>query len=124
MAGLSTNATPPDNGATNKFEILGKPAAEDQQARLNFVSHEYFPVLQIPLMQGRLWDDAETQRGARVAVINETLAKKYFPAGDAVGHQIRMPEPEGRSADARKRFRRAMTGWRSSEWLAMRSTTD
>ncbi len=91
MAGLSTNATPPENGATNKFEILGKPTAEDQQARLNFVSHEYFPVLQIPLMQGRLWDDSETKRGARVAVINETLAKRYFPAGDAVGHQIRMP---------------------------------
>jgi putative ABC transport system permease protein len=91
MAGLSTNATPPDNGATNKFELLGKPAPEDQLARVNFVSHEYFPVLQIPLMQGRLWDDSETQRGARVAVINEMLAKKYFPAGDAVGHQIRMP---------------------------------
>jgi putative ABC transport system permease protein len=91
MAGLSTNATPPDNGNTNKFEILGKPAAEDQLARLNFVSHEYFPVLQIPLMQGRFWDDAETKRGARVAIINETLAKKYFPDGDAVGHQIRMP---------------------------------
>ncbi len=91
MAGLSTNATPPDNGATNKFELLGKPTAEDQLARLNFVSHEYFPILQIPLMQGRLWDDSETNRGARVAVINETLAKKYFPGGDAVGHQIRMP---------------------------------
>jgi len=95
MAGLSTNATPPNNGNTNKFEILGKPAAEDQQARLNFVSHEYFPVLQIPLMQGRLWDDSETQRGARVAVINESLAKKYFPAGNAVGHQIRTPNLKG-----------------------------
>jgi putative ABC transport system permease protein len=91
MAALSTNATPPDNGADNKFEILGKPTMEDQHARLNFVSHEYFPVLQIPLMQGRLWDDAETNRGARVAVINETLAKKLFPGGDAVGHQIRVP---------------------------------
>ena len=91
MAGLSTNATPPNNGADNKFELLGKPASDDQHARLNFVSHEYFPVLQIPLMQGRLWNDAETQRAARVAVINETLAKQYFPAGDAVGHQIRTP---------------------------------
>jgi putative ABC transport system permease protein len=91
MAGLSTNGTPPDNGATNKFELLGKPSGEDQVARLNFVSHEYFPVLQIPLMQGRLWDDSETNRGARVAVINETFAKKYFPGGDAVGHQVRMP---------------------------------
>jgi len=91
MAGLSTNATPPDNGADNIFELQGKPTLEDQRARLNFVSHEYFPVLQIPLLQGRFWDDAETQRGARVAVINETLAERYFPAGDAVGHQIRTP---------------------------------
>jgi predicted permease len=90
-AGLSTNATPPSNGADNKFEILGKPTSEDQHARLNFVSHEYFPVLQIPLMQGRLWDDSETKRGARVAVINKTLAMQYFPAGDAVGHQVRLP---------------------------------
>ncbi len=91
MAGLSTNATPPDNGADNKFELLGKPSLEDQHARVNFISHEYFPVLQIPLLQGRLWNDSETQRAARVAVINETLAKKYFSAGDAVGQQIRMP---------------------------------
>src|SRR3974390_2599692 len=91
MTGLSTNATPPTNGADNKFEIQGKPTLEDKHARLNFVSHEYFPVLQIPLLQGRLWNDSETQRGARVAVIDETLAKRYFPAGDAVGHQIRMP---------------------------------
>jgi predicted permease len=94
-AGLSTNATPPSNGADNKFDILGKPASEDQHARLNFVSHEYFPVLEIPLMQGRLWDDSETKRGARVAVINRTLAMQFFPAGDAVGHQIRLPNLKG-----------------------------
>jgi predicted permease len=91
MAGLSTNGTPPSNGADNRFEIIGKPSSEDQHARLNFVSHEYFPVLQIPLMQGRLWDDSETKRAARVAVINQTLARQFFPGGDAVGHQIRLP---------------------------------
>ena len=91
MAGLSTNATPPSNGADNIFEILGKPSGDDQHARLNFVSNEYFPVLQIPLMQGRLWDESETKRAARMAVVNATLAKQFFPAGDAVGHQIRVP---------------------------------
>ena len=95
VAGLSTNGTPPNNGHDNKFELFGKPALEDQHARLNFVSHEYFPVLQIQLLQGRLWDDSETKRGARVAVVNQTLAKQYFPAGDAVGHQIRMPNLKG-----------------------------
>ena len=91
MAGLSTNATPPDNGWNNKFELLGHPSAEDQVAGVNWVSKEYFPVLQIPLLQGRLWDQAETERGARVAVINQTMARRFFPAGDALGHQVRMP---------------------------------
>jgi putative ABC transport system permease protein len=92
MAGLSTNATPPDNGWDNKFEILGKPALEQQHARLNFVSPEYFPLLQIPLLAGRIWTKSETLRGARLAVINNTLASQYWPNGDAVGHQIRLPD--------------------------------
>ena len=91
IAGLSTNATPPDNGWDNQFEILGKLALAQQQARLNFVSLEYFPLLQIPLLTGRIWDQPETMRGARLAVINHTLASQYWPNGDAVGHQIRLP---------------------------------
>ena len=91
MAGLSTNATPPDNGATTSSKFWESRPRTISMRGLNFVSHEYFPVLEIPLMQGRLWDDSETKRGARVAVINQTLAKQYFPAGDAVGHQIRTP---------------------------------
>ena len=48
-AGLSTNATPPNNGFDNKFEIMGKPVLAEQRLRTNLVSPEYFPVLQIPL---------------------------------------------------------------------------
>ena len=49
-------------------------------------------MLQIPLLQGRLWDETETQRGARVAVINETMARRFSPMGDALGHQVGMPK--------------------------------
>jgi predicted permease len=91
-AGLSTNATPPDNGWEQRFEIYGKPVGEQQRARINFISPEYFSVLHIPLLQGRIWDQAETMRGARLALINQTLARQYFPNGDAVGSEIRMPE--------------------------------
>jgi predicted permease len=91
MAGLSTNATPPDNGWNNKFEILGRPSLQDEKLAVNWVSKEYFPVLQVSLLQGRFWDETETERAARVAVINETMATRFFPAGDAVGRQVRMP---------------------------------
>jgi putative ABC transport system permease protein len=60
--------------------------------RINFVSPEYFPVLQIPLLTGRIWDKSENRRGARLAVINQTMALQNWPNGTAVGHQIRIPE--------------------------------
>jgi len=94
-AGISTNATPPDNGWEQRFEISGKPAAEQQRARLNFISAEYFSVLHIPLLQGRIFDQTETSRGARFAIINQTMARQYFPNGDAIGSQLRVPELKG-----------------------------
>src|ERR1700676_3491228 len=83
-AGISTNATPPLNGSDRRIEILGRAAAEKPEARINFVSPEYFPVLRIPLAQGRIWDRAETMRGAALTVVNQTMARQYWPNGDAI----------------------------------------
>ena len=96
MAAVSSNATPPSNGFDTKFEIIGKPASEDQSFRFNMVSSEYFPLLHVPLVQGRIWNAAEDHRGAALMVINETLAKKYFPNGDAIGHSLKTPEVTAR----------------------------
>jgi predicted permease len=92
VAAISSNATPPDNGFTTKFEILGRPSSEDQSIRFNMVSAEYFPALRIPLVQGRVWDKEETHRGAPLMVVNQTFVKRYFPNGDALGHSVKVPE--------------------------------
>jgi hypothetical protein len=92
MAAISSNATPPSNGFKTKFEIVGKPSNAQQSFQFNMVSSEYFPVLQIPLVQGRIWDEAENHRGAPVIVINQTMARRYCPNGDPVGHSIKVPE--------------------------------
>jgi predicted permease len=94
-AGISTNATPPDNGWNTHFEILGKPVPEERELRTNFVSPEYFTVLRIPLLQGRLFDHTETMRGARLALVNQTMARQYWPQGGAVGQQVRVPQLKG-----------------------------
>ena len=91
-AGISTNATPPSNGWNTHFEILGKPVPQERELRTNFVSPEYFAVLHIPLVQGRMFDHAETMRGARLALVNQTLAHQYWPLGEALGQQIRVPQ--------------------------------
>jgi predicted permease len=92
IAAISSNATPPSNGFNTKFDIVGKPAAEDQSFRFNLVSQEYFPALRIPLVRGRIWDKDESHRGAAMMVVNQTFAKRYFPNGDAVGHSLKVPE--------------------------------
>jgi predicted permease len=94
-AGISSNATPPSNGWDQSFEIFGRPSSQQEHLRANFVSTEYFSVLRIPLLQGRLWQHPEIVRGARLAVINQTLAREYWPHGDAVGKQLRLPELKG-----------------------------
>ena len=38
-----------------------------------------------------MWDRTETMRGAPVALINKTLAQRYWPNGGAVGHAVRIP---------------------------------
>jgi len=90
-AGISTNATPPASGWRQSIEIMGSTATEKPEVRVNFVNSGYFTLLRIPLAQGRLWEHAETMRGALLAVINQTMARQYWPNGDAIGHQIRIP---------------------------------
>jgi putative ABC transport system permease protein len=92
MVAISSNATPPSNGNPSTIEIMGKGGPDDQKVRINFVSPNYFPVLRIPLLRGQVWDETENHNAAHMAVINETMAKRYFPNGDAVGHSFRVPE--------------------------------
>jgi predicted permease len=88
---LSADATPPDDGDNLPFEILGTPYAQRQYLRADFVDRDYFSTLGIPVLQGHLWDQTDDARGGAVAVINQTLAHRYFPNGDAIGRQIRTP---------------------------------
>jgi len=89
-AGISSNATPPNNGWNQTFETLGKTGGEQQEARANFVSSEYFSILHIPLVTGRLWSPSEIARGATLAVVNQTFVRRYFPGEDVLGRSLRL----------------------------------
>ena len=92
QAGISTNATPPSNGRNTKIEIMGRGDVEKPEVLVNLISSEYFPVLHIPLLQGRLWDHPEIMRGANLAVINQTMARQYWPNVSPIGQQVRVPQ--------------------------------
>lgn len=96
MASISSNATPPSSGRFTRFEILGKTETGAQMASLDMIGPGYFPTLRIPVTEGRIWTQTENRNGALAAVINRTMAQRYFPNGDAIGSSLKLPEIEDR----------------------------
>jgi putative ABC transport system permease protein len=90
MAAYGSTAVPPSNGIDTPIDLLGLPSSEERKARMSFVSEGYFPLMRVPLRQGRLWTEAENHNAAKVVVINQTLARQYFPSGDALSHSLRV----------------------------------
>jgi len=87
----STCCLPLEGGFGLPFEIEGRPPADPNNApgaSWHTISPGYFDVLRIPLLGGRLFTDRDDASAARVVVINEGLAKQYWPNGDAVGQRI------------------------------------
>ncbi|HEY6846012.1 MAG TPA: ABC transporter permease [Terracidiphilus sp.] len=96
MVGITTNAVPPSIGLFTRFETLGNDSMEDQMATLDLVNPGYFPTLGIPVIDGRVWNETENRNGALLAVINRTMAKRYFPKGNAIGSSLKLPAIEER----------------------------
>ena len=92
MAAISSNATPPRNGwDLRSLRFWESPRRNSRRRRSIWSSPGYFAALRIPLLEGRVWNEAENHNGAHVAVINRTLAQRYFPNGDAIGHSVKLP---------------------------------
>jgi putative ABC transport system permease protein len=92
MTAISETGTPPHSGWTTHIEFQGLSAIDDQKAAIGFVGETYFELLRIPLIQGRLWDETENRHAAPLAVVNQTLAQRYFPNGKAIGNAFKIPE--------------------------------
>jgi predicted permease len=74
-------------GSRTTITVPGyQPAAgEDTEINFNTVSPGYFPALGISIVAGRALNDADVEGRPAVAVVNETMAKRYWPNGPAVG---------------------------------------
>lgn len=93
---MSADPPPPNGGETEPFAIHGQPALEQQTALVNLVSPDYFHALRIPLLRGRVWSEVEDRAAAHVAVINQAMARTYFPDEDPIGQSIKLPGIENR----------------------------
>ncbi|MFY9553402.1 MAG: ABC transporter permease [Blastocatellia bacterium] len=77
------------------FIIQGRPPyAPGQDPSTNYyaVSPDYFKSMGIPLLRGRVFTDQDRAGTTRVAIINEEMAKKYFPDEDPIGKRIHVTQ--------------------------------
>jgi macrolide transport system ATP-binding/permease protein len=77
------------NGNTTWLRFVGRPYnGEHNEANSREVSADYFKTLQARLLRGRFFTDAEDASKPRVVIINQRLAKLYFPGEDPIGKKI------------------------------------
>jgi putative ABC transport system permease protein len=72
------------------FTIEGKTFPPDQptQAQYHFIGADYMRAIGVPLLAGR-WFDARDRRGSQpVILINQAMARRYWPGEDAVGKRV------------------------------------
>jgi predicted permease len=53
-----------------------------------YITPDYFAALEIPLLEGRFFTDADGARTQRVAIVNQTFARKFFHGADATGRHL------------------------------------
>jgi len=69
------------------------PQAELPSAVFNIVEPRYFQTLQTPLLAGRSFTQADTMSSAPVILINETMARRWWPNEDPTGKRIKQGFP-------------------------------
>ncbi len=81
---------PLDTGFTSSFRIVGREAesATFPEISIRRVTHEYFTTLRVPLVRGRLLEEADGANAQPVVVINEVAAKQFFSAQDPIGQRL------------------------------------
>jgi putative ABC transport system permease protein len=78
------------------FSIVGNPPlppGKSNTADYTTVSPDYFRVMRIPLLRGRFFSEQDSSSHPNVAIISETLARRYFPNQDPIGRQMRFGFP-------------------------------
>jgi putative ABC transport system permease protein len=84
----------------NELKVEGKnaPTGEAAIAFFNFISPGYFETLRTPLLAGRSFNNGDTEKATLVAIVNETLARRFFVNGEALGKYFHVQPEPGKAA--------------------------
>ena len=102
-AGISMSLPPNLLEITNPFTVEGQGYDRTRPLQLAeemTVSPDYFRAMGIPLLKGRFFTDSdrvEKPTDPMILIINETMAKRYFPGQDPIGKRIQTGDPDPKS---------------------------
>ena len=93
VAGVGFTSNVPFNGnvASGSYSIVGYTPGPNEarpHGRQEVVGADYFRTMQIPLVEGRLFNEADTDTSAPVVIVDKYMADRYFAGRSALGHQI------------------------------------
>jgi predicted permease len=99
-AGYTTSAPLDRKGGTRGFWIEGRTVEQAVSQGLSYnsnyrvISADYLKTMGIPLRQGRIFNEGDTERSTPVVVINETMARQYWPGENALGKRFKLAVPQ------------------------------
>jgi predicted permease len=79
---------PGSGWSSNNDLMLDGVEKDGVSLRSNDVGPNFFHTMGVPVLEGREFLDTDTKDTPKVAIVNESLAKKFFPKGSAIGHRL------------------------------------
>jgi predicted permease len=95
-AGLTMSLPPNLLNMRNPFWVPSQPVTPGANLPLaveTSISTGYFRTLNVPLLRGRFFEDSDRTRNDEILIINETMARRYFPGQDPMGQRIKTGDP-------------------------------
>lgn len=98
-AGYVTTVPLAMKGGTNGFSIEGRSVEQARAGGVAYdanhrqVSVDYHKTMGIPIREGRSFNDGDNEQAIRVAIVNETMARQYWPGENAIGKRIKFGDP-------------------------------
>src|SRR5499426_591668 len=86
-----------NNWDSIEFQIEGQPAqlpGQEREITYQKAGVDYFRTVRIPIIKGRAFSASDLDSETRVAVISETLARRYFPNEDPIGRRVKVGAAE------------------------------
>ena len=90
VSATETSTLPPYGGIGSEIDVPGKTHSEKWRGLLQLCSEQYFRTLGIKLIAGRLMSEQEVIAARKIAVVNQTLVKKFFGNDNPIGRSIRI----------------------------------